>query len=77
MILGWGDAGMEPVGSLVRALVVGHMNAQNALELAYDQINSTEKFTYGSQYFKRTLGYLVFMVNETYDTFTSPATPYF
>jgi hypothetical protein len=53
------------------------MNAQNALELAYDQINSTGKFTYGFQYFERTLGYLVFMVNETYDTFTSSATPYF
>ena len=53
------------------------MNAQNALELAYDQINSTGKFTYGFQYFGRTLGYLVFMVNETYDTFTSSAMPYF
>lgn len=53
------------------------MNAQDALELAFDQINSTEKFTFSLQFYGKTLGYLVVMLNETYDTFISSSKPYF
>ncbi len=47
------------------------MTAQTALEVAYDQINSAEAFTYGLQYYGSGYGYRVFMINETYDTFLS------
>ena len=53
------------------------MSAQAALELAWNQINSTKKFTYGLQYYGTSLGYMVFMVNETFDSFLSEAEPYF
>jgi hypothetical protein len=51
------------------------MNAQQALEAAYNQINSSQKFTYMLQFFGKQLGYLVGMINETYDTFVSPGAP--
>jgi hypothetical protein len=53
------------------------MSAQDALELAWNAINSTAKFTFGLQYYGTTLGYMVFMVNETFDSFVSSAAPYF
>jgi len=53
------------------------MNAQNALELAWNQINNSASFTYGLQYYGSTFGYLLFMVNETYDSFLSSAAPYY
>lgn len=53
------------------------MSAQDALELAWNAINSTAKFTFGLQYYGSTLGYMVFMVNETFDSFISSAEPYF
>ena len=53
------------------------MNAQQALEEAYNAIGNTEEFTYGIQYFGTKLGYLVFMINETYDTFISSSEPFF
>lgn len=57
------------------------MNAQTALERAYALINSTASFTYALQYYGPTLGYLVSMINETYDTFpnagSTAAQPYF
>jgi uncharacterized protein DUF4430 len=53
------------------------MNAQKALELAYEKISSTERFTYALQYYGKSLGYLVVMINETYDTFTSTSHPFF
>jgi len=54
-----------------------NMNAQDALEEAYRVINDTKKFTYALQYFGSTLGYLVQMINETYDSFISSSSPFF
>jgi hypothetical protein len=53
------------------------MSAQDALELAWNTINSTAKFTFGLQYYGTSLGYMVFMINETYDSFISSEEPYF
>jgi hypothetical protein len=53
------------------------MTAQDALESAWNAFNSTAKFTYALQYYGKALGYMVFMVNETYDSFLSTAEPYF
>jgi hypothetical protein len=53
------------------------MSAQDALELAWNTINSTAKFTFGLQYYGTSLGYMVFMINETYDSYLSSAAPYF
>lgn len=51
------------------------MNAQQALELAEDVLQ--EEFIYSIEYYGSTLGYLVNMINETYDTFKSSSKPYF
>ncbi|MCR6651302.1 MAG: DUF4430 domain-containing protein [Cellvibrionaceae bacterium] len=51
------------------------MNAQAALELAEDAL--TEEFIYSLEYYGSGLGYLVNMINETYDTFKSSSRPYF
>jgi len=56
---------------------VQNMNAQQALEGAYNQINNGGLFTYAIQYYGNSLGYLVVMVNETYDSFISSAAPFF
>jgi hypothetical protein len=53
------------------------MTAQDALESAWNAFNSSSKFTYALQYYGKALGYMVFMVNETYDSFLSTAEPYF
>jgi hypothetical protein len=53
------------------------MNAQQALEGAYGQLNNNSQFTYALQYYGSGLGYLVMMINETYDSFTSSAAPFF
>ena len=53
------------------------MNAQDALEEAYRVFNDTKKFTYALQYFGSSLGYLVLMLNETYDSFVSSSNPFF
>jgi hypothetical protein len=53
------------------------MTAQRALEAAYDQINSSATFTYSLQFYGTQLGYLVMMINETYDSFISSAEPFF
>jgi hypothetical protein len=53
------------------------MNAQQALEGAWNaQVQGTQ-FTYGLQYYGSTFGYLVMMINETYDSFASTSAPYF
>jgi Domain of unknown function (DUF4430) len=54
-----------------------NMNAQQALEDAYNQLNNNGFFTYAIQYYGAALGYMVVMINETYDTFISSAAPYF
>jgi hypothetical protein len=51
------------------------MNAQQALELAEDVLK--EDFIYSIEYYGSSLGYLVNMINQTYDTFTSGSQPYF
>ena len=51
------------------------MNAQNALELVEESLGS--QFIYSLEYYGHGLGYLVNMINETYDTFISSLTPYF
>jgi hypothetical protein len=53
------------------------MNAQQALEGAYGQLNNSGQFTYALQYYGADLGYLVMMINETYDSFASSAAPLF
>jgi hypothetical protein len=50
------------------------MNAQQALELAYTTIGSSQQFTYALQYFG-VYGYLVVMINDTYETFASSYAP--
>lgn len=54
-----------------------NMNAQQALESAYTQINNSKAFTYALQYYGPNLGYLVVMINETYDSFISSSAPFF
>jgi hypothetical protein len=54
-----------------------NMTAQDALEAACDQINSSATFTYALQFYGSQLGYLVLMINETYDSFISSAAPFF
>ncbi|ADB38191.1 DUF4430 domain-containing protein [Spirosoma linguale] len=51
------------------------MNVQQAMELAYVAINNSQQFTYALQYYG-SYGYLVMMINETYDSFFSSSAPY-
>lgn len=51
------------------------MNVQNALETAFNQ-NSAANFTFSLQYYG-SYGYLVDMINETYDTFISKYQPFY
>lgn len=53
-----------------------NMNAQQALETAYNKVNNDSAFTYAVQYYGSSLGYLVMMVNETYDSFISSSAPF-
>jgi len=64
-------------GPTVQVAWTQNMTAQQALEAAYDQINSSATFTYALQFYGRQLGYLVMMINETYDSFISSAEPFF
>jgi hypothetical protein len=48
------------------------MTAQDALEAAFNQINSSATFTYALQFYGSELGYLVLMINETYDLSSPP-----
>lgn len=50
------------------------MTAQQALEAAYIAIGSSQQFTYAVQYFGQ-YGYLVVMINETFETFNPSAAP--
>ena len=51
------------------------MNAQQALQLAEDNLKAA--FIYSIEYYGSSLGYLVNMINETYDTFQSNYAPFF
>ena len=53
-----------------------NMNAQQALELAWAALEKKRNFTYTLQYFGQ-YGYMVSMINETYDTFMSTYAPYY
>ncbi|MDB5905600.1 MAG: hypothetical protein JWM26_4478 [Betaproteobacteria bacterium] len=53
------------------------MNAQDALERAYAALNDPKQFTYALKYFGPGFGYLVVMINETYESFFSAAHPFF
>lgn len=48
-----------------------NMNSQRALEAACNKVNNDSVFTYAIQYYGPSLGYLVMMVNEIYDSFIS------
>jgi hypothetical protein len=49
------------------------MSAQDALEAASVALTASgEAFTYAVQYGGEALGYLVSMINETYETFPGP-----
>jgi Domain of unknown function (DUF4430) len=56
------------------------MTAQDALEAAWQLLNPVPSappiFTYALQYYG-SMGYLVIMINETYETYSSKATPNF
>lgn len=52
------------------------MNGQDALQSAFD-VSKSGDFTFSLQYYGAELGYLVDMINETYDTFISKYEPYF
>jgi hypothetical protein len=56
---------------------IKNMNAQQVLEAAYDEQQGPGSFNYALQYYGEALGYLVVMVNDTYDSYISSAQPFF
>ena len=54
---------------------ISGMNAQNALERAEDSLGNDLIFSI--EYYGSGLGYLVNMINETYDTFKSSSSPFY
>ncbi len=55
---------------------ISGMNAQQAIEATYNSA-SPGSFTYALQYYGSVLGYLVIMINETYETFNSSNAPFY
>jgi hypothetical protein len=53
------------------------MNVQQAMEHAFDSQTTPTGFTYALQYFGGKLGYLVIMINETYESFISSSHPFY
>lgn len=53
------------------------MNGQTAIEAAYNALSAQKSFTFLLQYYGSQLGYLVDMINGTYDSFLSTYAPYF
>ena len=53
------------------------MNGQSAIEGAYNALLAQKSFTFLLQYYGSQLGYLVDMINGTYDSFVSTYAPYF
>ena len=53
------------------------MNAQQAIEAAFNSQTTPGEFTYALQYYGSQLGYLVVMINETYESFMSSADPFY
>ena len=56
---------------------VSGMSGRDALEAAYVADGGQGKFTFAIKYYGPQLGYLVDMINETYDTFISSYHPFF
>jgi len=52
------------------------MNVQQAFEQAYNNVPAGT-LTYALQYYGNPLGYLVVMINETYESFNSKESPFF
>jgi len=53
------------------------MNGQTALEAAYNAQSMPKTFTFNLQYYGTSFGYLVDMINGTFDTALSTDAPYF
>jgi hypothetical protein len=53
------------------------MNAQQAMEAGFNSLKNQSEFTYALQYFGANLGYLVIMINETYESFISSSHPFY
>ncbi|HEV8507328.1 MAG TPA: DUF4430 domain-containing protein [Chitinophagaceae bacterium] len=51
---------------------VEDMNIQDALEAAFNASSDSKILTFSLQFYGNSLGYLVNMVNETYDSFIAP-----
>ena len=64
-------------GSTISVPWTQGLTARQALEAAWQEVADGDSFTYGLQYYGSSLGYLVFMINETYDTFLSVSEPFF
>ncbi|MNV06774.1 hypothetical protein D3C71_971730 [compost metagenome] len=62
-------------GPTLQASWTNGMNVQQAMEKAYNA--QSGKFTYSLQYFGSSLGYLVSMINETYESFYFKEGPFF
>jgi hypothetical protein len=56
---------------------IKNMNGQQVMEAAYDDQHTPASFNYALQYYGEALGYLVVMINETYDSYISSAEPFF
>ena len=64
-------------GPVIEVPWTKNMNGQEVLEAAYNDQGKTGSFNYALQYYGEALGYLVVMVNETYDSYISSAQPFF
>lgn len=53
------------------------MNAQQALEGAFNTINNSGAFTFAIQYYGTNLGYLVTMIDNLYESPSSSDKPYY
>jgi hypothetical protein len=56
-------------GPFVQVPWIADMTAQDALEAAYDQINSSATFTYALQFYGSQLGYLVLKLSPKSSSF--------
>lgn len=63
-------------GPTLQANWTSGMNVQQAMERAFNQ-QAAGTFTYSLQYFGASLGYLVSMINETYESFYFKQGPFF
>ena len=54
-----------------------NMNAQDALEGAFNVINNSSTFTFAIQYYGNSLGYLVTMIDNLYESSSPSDNPYF